>query len=102
MDFISKETQKGKIIVGTEGTFGLFPMALELYHKDNPNVRFKPYWPLGETVPVELTESAKHMPTYLVFKERQEVPSGWPLELIAEYQRGDGPTYLKFFRVLPK
>jgi 4-amino-4-deoxy-L-arabinose transferase-like glycosyltransferase len=97
-----EEASKGqKIIVGTDGTFGLYPMALELYLGKNVNVTFKPYWPLNE-FPKELIEDAKTMPTYLLFKERQEPESGWPLELIAQYERGDGPTYLKFYRVLPK
>lgn len=98
VDFLRVESSKGKIVVGTEGTFGLFPMALELYHKDNTNITFKPQWPLNE-FPDELSQDALSYPTYLVFKERNEIPKEWPLTLVAEYQRGDGPTYLRLFRV---
>ena len=96
----SEEAKHKHIYVGTEGTFGLFPMALELYLGTNPNVTFKAYWPVSE-VPSELQELAKTYPTYLLFKERQDIPREWPLILINEYRRGDGPTYLRLFRVLP-
>lgn len=99
--FLETESQKGPLIIGTEGTFGLFPHALELYLGKNVNVTVQAYWPLNE-FPKELTESAKEKPTYLVFKERQEAPADWPIKLINQYQRGGGPTYLKFFRVLPQ
>ena len=52
-------------------------------------------------VPEELLESAKKYPTYLIFKEKQNIPKVWPLELIAKYRRGLGNTYLYFFKVLP-
>lgn len=101
--FFREEAKNKSIIVGTEGTFGLFPMALELYLGKDPNITFKPYWPLNE-FPDELIRFASEKPTFLVFKERQQVPKeqNWPINLINEYQRGDGPTYLKLYRVIPK
>ena len=99
--YLKEEAKNGPIVVGTDGTFGLYPMALELYLGKDPNVIFKPYWPLNE-FPKDLLEEAKSKPTFLLFKEKQEYPSDWPLVKISEYQRGDGPTYLKFFRVVPK
>jgi len=98
---LKQEADKQHVTVGTDGTFGLYPMALELYLGTNPNITFKPYWPLNE-FPKDLLEDAKREPTFLLFKEKQTAPSDWPLELIGEYQRGDGPTYLRFFRVVPK
>ncbi len=98
--FLAKESEKGKIIVGTEGTFGLFPYAFELYLGSNPNIEFRAKWPVDE-VPPDLIEAAATYPTYLVFKERQQIPPQWKLKLMSEYQRGDGPTYLRLFQVLP-
>ncbi|HCM37569.1 MAG: hypothetical protein UV61_C0002G0121 [Candidatus Gottesmanbacteria bacterium GW2011_GWB1_43_11] len=99
--YLDEASKHGQILVGTEGTFGLYPMALELYLGKNPNVKFDPIWPIGGDFPKQLQEAAKVQPTYLLFKERQQIPEYWPLKLIAQYQRGDGPTYLKFYRVLP-
>ena len=98
--YIDQESKTGKVIIGTEGTFGLYPMALELYLGKNANVTFKAYWPVGE-VPQELRKDAVEFPTYLIFKETQNIPIDWPLELVAQYRRGNGNTYLKFYRVLP-
>lgn len=98
--YLDEQAENDHIFVGTEGTFGLYPMALELYLGKDPQVTFKPYWPVNE-FPEELQMLARNNPTFLLFKERQEIPKEWPLELIAQYQRGDGPTYLKFYRVLP-
>lgn len=103
VDYLDQEAKNGPIIVGTEGTFGLFPMALEVFLGKNNNITFKAYWPLNE-FPTELEILAQKQPVFLIFKERQVFPEGqyWPIELIKQYQRGDGPTYLKFYRVLPK
>ena len=102
VSYLSDASKQGSIIVGTEGTFGLFPMALELYLGKNPNVTFDAIWPIGADFPKELIESAQHKPTFILFKEKQIIPTGWPIQLIKQYERGDGPTYLKFYRVLPK
>ncbi len=101
VSYLKEEAKKGPIVIGTDGTFGLYPMALELYLGTDRNVSFKPYWPLNE-FPPDLLADAKTKPTFLLFKERQDYPSDWPIVLINQYQRGDGPTYLKFFRVVPK
>ncbi len=101
ISFLDNQSIYGPIWVGLEGTFGLYPMALELYLGKNPNVTFKAYWPVSE-IPQELINSAKVRPTYMLFKERQDIPESWPLNQIAQYQRGDGPTYLKFYKVVSK
>jgi hypothetical protein len=99
--YLDQESKKGSLVVGTDGTFGLFPMALELYLGKNVNVTIKAYWPLNE-FPQDLKEIANSKPTFMIFKERQQPGDGWPLILIKEYQRGNSSTYLKFYRVLPK
>ena len=99
--FIEDKAKTGKIVIGTEGTFGLNPAVYEIYLKKNDNVIIKGYWPVNE-VPEELIEFSRIYPTYLVFKDKQEIPNNWPLKLIAKYRRGQGDTYLYFFQVLPQ
>lgn len=98
--YLDEESKKGKIVVGTEGTFGLFPAAIEIYLGLNKNMEIKGFWPVFE-VPKELQRDALRYPTFLVFKEKQNIPSDWPLELVAKYRRGNGNTYLLFYRVKP-
>ena len=99
--FLNQQAESKEVVIATEGTFGLFPMALELYLGENKNIKIIPYWPVNE-VPNELLVLAQSQEVYLVFKEKQNIPQEWPLILVNQYQRGNGETYMKFFRVLPK
>lgn len=98
--FAKKEAQDQQVFIATEGTFGLMPTSLELYLWDHPNVKIKGYWPVGE-IPEEVLEKAEEKPTYFVFNETQRIPSDWPLELIFKTRKGNGKTFLHFFKVVP-
>lgn len=98
--YLNKEADKGKIVIGTEGTFGLNPAVYEIYMKQNKNVEIYGFWPVFE-VPKILLEKSREIPTYLIFKEKQNIPNDWPLTLIAKYRRGKGDTYLLFYQVDP-
>jgi len=99
--FLSKEVEKGQIAVYTEGTFGLFPYALEIYLVKNPNISIKGLWPLPKDIPSEMLESASKKPTFFILNQTQVVPPGWPLELIAEYQKGTNKSVkLRLYRVI--
>lgn len=99
--FLKEKSRLSKVVVGTEGTFGLNPAVYEIYLGDNKNVEVHGYWPVSE-VPEELLEKSRLYPTYLIFKEKQLIPSDWPLTLVARYRRGKGNTYLLFYQVNPK
>lgn len=100
VSFLEEKAKSGKIVVGTEGTFGLFPAVLEIYLGTNKNVETRGYWPVSR-VPEDLLLSAKTYPTYLLFKEKQSIPADWPLILQNKYRRGKGNTYLLFYQVDP-
>ena len=101
IDYLDNQARNKTIVIGTEGTFGLNPAVYEIYLKQNKNIIIKGYWPVGE-VPRELLDYARNYPTYLVFKEKQVIPSDWPLKLIAKYKRGLGNTFLYFYQVVPE
>jgi 4-amino-4-deoxy-L-arabinose transferase-like glycosyltransferase len=86
--FLAGEAKKGSIAVYTDGTFGLLPYAIELYLVDNPNVKIKGIWPLTQDPPEEMLTDALKKPTYMVFNQTQIMPL-WPMEKIAEYQKGN-------------
>ncbi len=102
IDYLREQAKTKKIVIGTEGTFGLSPAVYEIYLGNDPNVEIHGYWPVGE-VPLELLEKARQHPTYLVFKEAQSEKnfSKWPMRLIKKIQRGTGNTYLYFYEVIP-
>ncbi len=98
--YLDEQSKSGKVVVGTEGTFGLFPASLEIYLGLRENLEIKGYWPVSE-VPRELIEKSFEHPTYLIFKEKQDIPAGWPLILKAKYRRGKSNTFLLFYQVKP-
>ncbi|MDP3998635.1 MAG: hypothetical protein Q8P89_03400, partial [bacterium] len=101
LDFFTNESQKGKIAIFTDGTFGLMPYSFELYLVDHPNVKIRGVWPL-EKVPEEALETAKERPTYLVTNQLQKIPPEWSLKLLAEYPKGESKIFLRIFAVIPQ
>lgn len=99
--FLQSESLKGNpITLGTEGTFGLMPYALQIYQREFPNVKIIDYWPLSDKVPKEITEATKTQNTYFIIYQQQDIPEGWKLDLIASYQQGNGSDRLRLYRVL--
>jgi len=87
-DFILEKSQKEKVVVFTEGTFGLLPYGLEIWLVDKPNIKIHGIWPLPETPPPEVVESVSQNSTYLVANSPEDVPKGWPLTLVDSYAKG--------------
>jgi hypothetical protein len=99
--FLLEQSKKGKVSVYTEGTFGLLPYAIEIYLVDNPNIEIKGIWPLPPEIPKEILDSAKDHGVFFVLNQTQVVPHGWPMELVAEYQKGNlKDRKLRLFRVV--
>jgi len=100
--FLLKESQKGKISVYTDGTFGLLPYAIELYLVDNPNITIKGMYPIPGDIPQELIDQAGGQPTYMIFNQKQDIPP-WPMKFIAQYQKGQNTVkFMRLYEVLPK
>jgi len=99
VDFAKRKAQQEKIFIGTEGNFGLFPASLELYLWDQVNVEVKGYWPVDK-FPQEVLAKAKQKETFFVFNENQEIPSDWPLKLIAQYPCPDTRFSMRLYQVI--
>ena len=93
VDYINQRSKSEKIFVGTEGTFGLTPAALNIYLKDNKNVEVKGYWPVDTSIR-ELTEIANTgKPTFLLLKDTQAPKPEWPVEIVGKWRKGKGEVY---------
>lgn len=101
VEFIKQEGKRGPLFVGTEGTFGLTPAALEIYLKDEQNVKIKGYWPISDGMAELVRIANTGIPTYVLFKDTQVPRPDWPLVEAARYQKGRGSTHMILFRVLP-
>lgn len=109
VNFLEKKSKNEKIYVGTEGTFGLMPYALEIYLKDNPNIITEGFWPIGDQVPKKVLDNAKKMPTYFVFYQPCSAcskigvaPAGWPLAQIFQIQKMEKDTHYTLYKVEPQ
>jgi hypothetical protein len=100
VSYLKEAIQHEKVNVYTEGTFGLMPYSLEIYLVDNPNIKIKGIWPLPQIIPANIKAEALQQPTYLILNQTQVAPTGWPLMLIGEYQKGSRTDRkLRFYRV---
>lgn len=102
VNYLMNEATDKKIYIGTEGTFGLLPFALEMYLVDNPNVVIKGFWPLEHNLPKELVEASKKMPTYIIFYQPNNInpPDIEHLQLIQKTQEGKSKYYYRLYRVI--
>lgn len=87
-DFILQESMREKVIVYTDGTFGLLPYGLEMYLVDLPNIEIHGIWPIPDAMPKEIITSVLEHPTYLVLNQLEEAPIHWNLTLVATYVKG--------------
>lgn len=101
--FLKEESRNKPIAVYTEGTFGLFPYALEIYLWENKNVEIVGLWPLEKSLPDAMRKSVFEKDTYFVSNFTQG-KIDWPLQFIAEYQKGTNQeTHMRLYKVeLPK
>lgn len=98
---ILSESKQKKITLYTDGTFGLFPYAFEIYLVDKPNIEIIGMFPLPMEMPKEVILNAKANTTYFVFNQTDIPPVTWQLELIESYQKGiRRDRSMKLYRVL--
>ena len=85
---ILTQSQKGKVTVITDGTFGLLPYAFEIYLVDKPNIEIQGIWPLPKIITHDLIQKAQDHTTYLIINQSEEPPQKWPLQLLQSYTKG--------------
>jgi len=85
--FLKEESKNKPIAVYTEGTFGLYPFALEIYLWQYKNIEIHGFWPPPTIIPAEMVKSAMEKTTYVVVYQNQK-KFDWPITLLTKYQKG--------------
>jgi len=105
--FFEEEAQDKKIIIATEGTFGLMPYSYEIFLNKNPNIEIRSYWPIKDTLPEDIVKDSSERDVYFVFYQPcpacdypGAAPISWGMEKIKEYKKGDGSVSLSIYKVL--
>lgn len=101
---LNKELEKGNdVYVGTEGTFGLLPYALNIYFYGNQKIHITGFWPVDQNnIPDQILQNAKEGVTYFVFNENQKKIENQNLEFVAKYKKGSGDSYMRLYKVVNK
>jgi hypothetical protein len=104
IDFFRERAENNKIIIATEGTFGLMPYSYEIFLSNNPNIEIKGFWPISD-FPQELLEGNEEKEIFFVFyqpcKECEfpgDAPDSWPLELVKRIEKNNN-IYLSIYEV---
>jgi len=100
--YLQDQAAKGPIFVGTQGTFGLMPYAIEIYLWRNPNVEIDSFWPVNK-VPDKILAKAQEKTTFFIYNELEDIPAQDNLQLILEFtkRRGDEVRHMRLFKVSP-
>jgi len=101
-DFLKKEAEKNKIVVGTEGFFGTLPDGLQIYFDKNLNVTIIGVGLEFQEIPESLKEAALTTPTYLVINQSRLRIGEDNLELLLKIPKvagTKGQDYLLLFKV---
>lgn len=100
---LKEEAKDKRVVVGTEGTFGLLPYALKIYFYGNPNIEITGYWPVSQ-LPQQIKDAAKVNKTFFVFNENQKERNPEDLKhlkLIGKYQKGDNAdSFMRLYEVV--
>lgn len=99
VSYLEKESEHNKLTVLSEGIYGSLPTTtLEIYLGKNKNVRIHPLWPVNTEPPAEY-QTPQEMPVYLLINQTQEIPP-WNMQLVQQYQKGRGNSYIRLFRLI--
>jgi 4-amino-4-deoxy-L-arabinose transferase-like glycosyltransferase len=108
VNYLQNQAKSGTIYVGTEGTFGLMPYALDIYLDKNPNVTLQGFWPIESIPPQELTAASKKEPTYVIFYQAcptctalGRTPTTWSVTEIFSIKKLAPNTYYTLYKVNP-
>jgi hypothetical protein len=100
---LTREAEKNpKVYIGTEGTFGLMPYALEIYQHGNARVVIKSYWPPPLALPPELLAAAQQYPVFWLVYQRAGISPEWPADLVARFRQGESSDFLQLYKVRPQ
>lgn len=98
VNYLKSRPATTQIFIGTEGTQGLFPYALEIYLQGHPNIQIKGYWPVSD-IPDEVHEMAKIKETYFIYKDTLNPKPQKNVEEILRVRRGIGDNWLVLWKV---
>lgn len=97
MEFVRVRSKEKQVIILAEGDYGLIGDVLNVFLKDDDKINIRGFWPLDEKVLFDNQKELKENLVYVVFSQRKEFPTNWPIKLIKKYDKpGNRTAYYLF------
>lgn len=100
VNILNKEAKTKSVYIGTEGTFGLLPFALNIYFQGRVNPQITGFWPVNQdNLPEQVLNTSKTKKTFFLFNENQKEINNPKLHLVAKYPKGTSNSYMRLYEV---
>jgi len=100
MEFARVKSKQKQVIILAEGDFGLIGDVLNVFLKDNDKINIRGFWPLDEKVLFDNQKELKENLVYVVFSQRKEFSTNWPIKLIKRYDKPGNKTAYYLFELI--
>jgi hypothetical protein len=91
-----------RVYLVTEGTFGLFPYAIQLrFYRQLDRLKILDYYPLPTVFDDKVVSAAKQAPTYLLLKDHQKAEITWNAKLIFAVPKPKSDRNVLLYQIVP-
>ncbi|OGK41611.1 hypothetical protein A2954_07060 [Candidatus Roizmanbacteria bacterium RIFCSPLOWO2_01_FULL_37_12] len=99
VDFAREKSKIKEVILLAEGNFGLIGDVLDVFTKPGDKIFIKGYWPLDEKGLLENQKELGKKYVYVVFAQKKDFPSEWPLKFIRRYDKPGNKSSIFLFEL---
>ena len=97
MEFARVKSKEKQVVILAEGDYGLIGDVLNVFLRDDDKINIRGFWPLDEKTLLDNQKELKENLVYVVFSQRKEFPTNWPIKLIKKYDKpGNRTAYYLF------
>lgn len=100
MEFARTKSKEKQVIILAEGDFGLIADVLNVFLRDSDKIDIRGFWPLDEKVLIANQKELKENLVYVVFSQRKDFPTNWPIKLIKKYGKPGNRTAYYLFELI--
>src|SRR3989339_566088 len=100
MEFARVKSKEKQVIVLAEGDYGLIGDVLNVFLKDDDKINIRGFWPLNEKTLFDNQKELKENLVYVVFSQRKDFPTNWPIKLIKKYDKPGLRTAYYLFELI--
>lgn len=100
MEFARDRSKEKQVVILAEGDFGLIGDVLNVFLKDDDKINIRGFWPLDEKTLFDNQKELNENLVYVVFSQRKEFPTNWPIKLVKKYYKPGNRTAYYLFELV--